>query len=128
RQSPIRHLPAGTPNSLNHDEWHKYIVGQRSCDRPTQSFLHPDDLERVKAVCSNRGGKVLKDNLCISRQQFTFVTVRSDKGTCGVRTVTKETKHLILACEQLENQCVPVHFKGNPTDLSFVSKEDSRLS
>ncbi|XP_013860146.1 angiogenin-2 [Austrofundulus limnaeus] len=109
-----RHLPSGAPNSLNPDEWRKYIQSVGKCDRPTQSFLHPEDLDRVKAVCSSSGGKVYRNNLCISRQPFTFVTVRSVHGTCGIKNVTKETKHLILACELLEDQCVPVHFEGNP--------------
>lgn len=108
-----RHIRSGTPNSLNQNEWETYIKNNGGCGRPTQSFLHPDELEKVKAVCTNKGGKVYKDNLCISDQLFTFVTVRSEPGTCGIRSVREETKHLILACEVLENQCVPVHFEGN---------------
>ncbi|GAA6220624.1 uncharacterized protein LOC121905359 [Lates japonicus] len=111
-----RHIRSGTPNSLNQNEWEKYIRNNGGCDRPTQSFLHPDELDRVKAVCTNRGGKVFKENLCISNNTFTFVTVRSEQGTCGIRSVRKEKKHLILACEVLDNQCLPVHFEGNPKD------------
>ncbi|XP_012721286.2 angiogenin [Fundulus heteroclitus] len=108
-----RHLPPGTPSSLNQNEWEKFIKSLGGCDRPTQSFLHPDELDKVRSVCSSQGGKQLKDNLCISKQPFTFVTVRSFQGTCGIKSITQETKHLILACEVLENQCVPVHFEGN---------------
>uniref|UniRef100_A0A1A8F8J8 Ribonuclease A-domain domain-containing protein n=2 Tax=Nothobranchius korthausae TaxID=1143690 RepID=A0A1A8F8J8_9TELE len=111
-----RHLPSGTPNTEDRAEWKKYIQSLGGCDRPTQSFLHPEDLEEVRSVCSSRG-KVLKDNLCISQQRFTFFTVRSELGTCGIKSIKKESKHLILACEVLENQCVPVHFEGNPEDL-----------
>ncbi|XP_008430969.1 ribonuclease pancreatic-like [Poecilia reticulata] len=111
-----RHLPKGTPTSLDQNQWEKFIKSLGGCDRPTQSFLHPDELEKVKSVCSSRGGKVLKDNLCISKQPFSFVTVRSIQGTCGIKSVTQENKHLILACEVLENQCVPVHFEGNFRD------------
>lgn len=112
----MRHLPKGTPTSLDQNQWEKFIKSLGGCDRPTQSFLHPDELEKVKSVCSSRGGKVLKDNLCISKQPFTFVTVRSIQGTCGIKSITQENKHLILACEVLENQCVPVHFEGNSKD------------
>ncbi|MEQ2190747.1 hypothetical protein XENOCAPTIV_007887 [Xenoophorus captivus] len=112
-----RHLPPGTPTSLDQNQWEKFIKSLGGCDRPTQSFLHPDELEKVQSVCTSRGGKMLKENLCISKQPFTFVTVRSTQGTCGIRSINKETKHLILGCEVLENQCVPVHFEGNPTDL-----------
>lgn len=112
-----RHIRDGTPQSLDQNEWAKYIRYNGGCDRPTQSFLDPDDLERVKDVCSSTGGKAFKDNLCISQEPFKFVTVRSERGTCGIRSITPETKHLILACEVLENQCLPVHFEGNPNNL-----------
>lgn len=111
-----RHIRDGTPNTLDQNEWEKYIRNNGGCDRPTQSFLSTNDLERVKAVCSTRGGKTYKENLCISQERFTFVTVRSEPGTCGIRSVKREDKHLILACEILDNQCVPVHFEGNPKD------------
>uniref|UniRef100_A0A3B3ZYN7 Uncharacterized protein n=1 Tax=Periophthalmus magnuspinnatus TaxID=409849 RepID=A0A3B3ZYN7_9GOBI len=99
-----RHIREGTPRSLDQNEWEKYIRDHGGCDRPTQSFLSPDDLERVKAVCSPKGGKVYEENLCISQEPFTFVTVRSEPGTCGIRRVTREKKHLILACEVLDNR------------------------
>ncbi|XP_034409561.1 uncharacterized protein LOC117745386 [Cyclopterus lumpus] len=111
-----RHVRSGTPASLDQNQWEKYIKSIGGCDRPTQSFLQPSDLDRVKAVCTDQGGAIHKDNLCISRQPFTFVTVRSAPGTCGIRSVRVETKHLILACEELSNKCLPVHFEGNPVD------------
>uniref|UniRef100_A0A3Q0RIK6 Si:dkey-237j11.3 n=1 Tax=Amphilophus citrinellus TaxID=61819 RepID=A0A3Q0RIK6_AMPCI len=113
-----RHVRPGTPTSLNQDDWWSYLKTIGDCSRPTQSFLDPKELDRVKAVCSNKGGKTYKDNLCISQQPFTFVTVRSVQGTCGIKSVRKETKHLILACELLDNECVPVHFEGNPSDVT----------
>lgn len=112
-----RHIRSGIPTSLDQNEWEKYIRNNGGCNRPTQSFLSPKDLDRVNDVCTNKGGKIHKENLCISLQSFTFVTVRSEPGTCGIRSVREETKHLILACEVLENQCRPVHFEGNPENL-----------
>lgn len=112
-----RHIRPGLPTSLDQNEWESYIRKNGGCDRPTQSFLQPAQLDRVKAVCTKEGGKVYEENLCISDRPFTFVTVRSEPGTCGIRSVREETKHLILACEVLENQCLPVHFEGNPKNL-----------
>lgn len=112
-----RHLPPGTPSSLDRSDWGKYLKTSGACKRPTQSFLHPQDQDRVISVCSNRGGRVYKDNLCISKEPFKFVTVRSEPDTCGIRSIQEESKHLILACEVLDNQCLPVHFEGNPGDL-----------
>ncbi|XP_070767934.1 uncharacterized protein [Enoplosus armatus] len=109
-----RHVRHGTPTSLDQNEWENYIKNNGGCVRPTQSFLDPKDLDRVRDVCTSRGGKAHMDNLCISKQPFTFVTVRSEMGTCSIRSIRQETKHLILACEVLSNQCLPVHFEGNP--------------
>ncbi|XP_056236967.1 uncharacterized protein LOC130172339 [Seriola aureovittata] len=113
-----RHIRSGTPTSLDQNQWEDYIKKNGGCERPTQSFLQPKDLERVKAVCTNSGGKRYKENLCISDQPFKFVTVRSVLGTCGIKSVREETKHLILACEVLENQCLPIHFEGNPDNVT----------
>lgn len=112
-----RHIPPGTPTSLDQMEWKSYIKNKTGCGRPTQSFLNPKDLDRVREVCTNKGGETYKENLCISRQSFTFVTVRSEPGTCGIRSIQKESKHLILACEVLGSNCLPVHFEGNPENL-----------
>lgn len=119
-----RHLPAGTPTSLDWEDWKNYIKDKTGCGRPTQSFLNPGDLDRVREVCTGKGGKTYKDNLCISDRAFTFVTVRSEPGTCGIKSVREETKHLILACEMLGDDCLPVHFEGNPEDLKpgYTSK------
>lgn len=109
-----RHILFGTPTSLDQNEWKNFIKDQTGCGRPTQSFLKPKDLEKVRNVCTTMGGKMHKENLCISQQAFTFVTVRSEPGTCGIKSVREETKHLILACEMLGSECLPVHFEGNP--------------
>uniref|UniRef100_A0A3B4TT17 Si:dkey-237j11.3 n=1 Tax=Seriola dumerili TaxID=41447 RepID=A0A3B4TT17_SERDU len=93
-----RHIRSGTPTSLDQNQWENYIRNNGGCERPTQSFLQPKDLERVKAVCTNSGGKRYKENLCISDQPFKFVTVRSVQGTCGIKSVREESKHLILKC------------------------------
>ncbi|KAK5862241.1 hypothetical protein PBY51_017656 [Eleginops maclovinus] len=112
-----RHIRSGTPTTLDQNQWMNYIRNNGGCSRPTQSFLHPNDLDKVKAVCTPKGGAVYKDNLCISWQPFTFITVRSEQGTCGIKSIREETKHLILGCDKLSNQCLPVHFEGNPDNI-----------
>ncbi|CAB1445924.1 unnamed protein product [Pleuronectes platessa] len=92
-----RHIRAGLPNTLDQNEWERYIKNNGGCDRPTQSFLHPADLDRVKAVCTKAGGKTFKENLCISNQPFTFVTVRSQQGTCGIRNIQSEKVCWVMA-------------------------------
>ncbi|TKS82115.1 hypothetical protein D9C73_016224 [Collichthys lucidus] len=108
-----RHICSVTQNPVNISNC---IRNNGNCDRPTQSFLQPKDVDKVKGVCTSEGGVIYKENLCISRQSFTFVTVRIDTSTCSIKSVQNETKHLILACDRLDNQCLPVHFEGNPNN------------
>lgn len=112
-----RHLTADQPDSLDQNQWQRFIEKHRLCHRPTQSFLRPEDKHQVLDVCSSTGGRVLRDNLCISGQKFSFITVRLDTHHCLISSVIKETKHLILACDDISNVCRPVHFQGNPGDL-----------
>uniref|UniRef100_A0A8C7YNH1 Si:dkey-237j11.3 n=1 Tax=Oryzias sinensis TaxID=183150 RepID=A0A8C7YNH1_9TELE len=107
------HIPPNSPATRDRIVWERFIWRRRLCHRPIQSFLHPDDKNRVKAVCTARGGKVYWRNLCISRRRFTFYTVRYRLGTCRVQHVKREEKHLILACDKLDNRCLPVHFERN---------------
>uniref|UniRef100_A0A3P8S0T8 Uncharacterized protein n=1 Tax=Amphiprion percula TaxID=161767 RepID=A0A3P8S0T8_AMPPE len=119
--------PEGLALSLCSNSSQRCSMGLRSglCAGQSSSST-PDSVIHVfmdLALCTGAhgGGQVYRENLCISRQPFTFVTVRSQPGTCSIRSVKAETKHLILACEVLENQCLPVHFEGNPEDLRFFS-------
>ncbi|KAG8009710.1 hypothetical protein GBF38_004881 [Nibea albiflora] len=112
-----RHIRSDIPNSLDRKVWENYIERDKNCSRPTQSFLQQNDQRRVKDVCTAKGGVIHRGNLCLSRQPFTFVTVKIDKSTCSIEDVREETKHLILACDRLDNQCLPVHFEGNPENL-----------
>ncbi|KTF78948.1 hypothetical protein cypCar_00024148 [Cyprinus carpio] len=54
-------------------------------------------------MCVHGRGKTLSGNLCISKEEFAFVPVRIDvaEGACGIRNIRNETKHIILACEQI---------------------------
>lgn len=112
-----RHLPSGAPTSSDYNAWEKYLRSQGGCSRPTQSFIQPSEEKKVDAVCSSSGGKAYKENMCISAQPFSFTTVRLEPGTCGIKSISNERKHLILACDVLDNQCLPVHFEGNPYDI-----------
>lgn len=114
-----RHLPSGAPTSSDDKTaWEKFLRSQDGCSRPTQSFIQPSERNKVDAVCSSNGGKAYKENMCISSQLFSFTTVRLEPGTCGIKSINREKKHLILACDILDNQCLPVHFEGNPQNIT----------
>lgn len=115
-----RHMPDGVPKSWDQNIWNALLRQIKTCGRPTQSFFHESDRERVNAVCTKAGGKQHTDNLCISKEKFSFVTVRVNvnEGLCGIRSLRNETKHIILGCDEVENACRPVHFEGNPNSLT----------
>lgn len=108
-----RHNPSGSPTTLDKKQWQEFIEKQKLCGRPIQSFIRHEEHDKLIAVCSATGGKVYDKNLCISKEMFSFVTVTANETSCEVKEVTKEEKHLILACDKVDNKCVPVHFKPN---------------
>ncbi|KAL6489583.1 hypothetical protein MHYP_G00033240 [Metynnis hypsauchen] len=113
-----RHLPEGVPvNTMDQNIWGVLLRHIKTCGRPTQSFFHVSQRERVERVCTKSGGKALSGNLCISKEPFNFVTVRlnMDEGLCGIKSIRNETKHIILGCDEIGDACQPVHFEGNPT-------------
>ncbi|XP_063054263.1 uncharacterized protein LOC134448522 [Engraulis encrasicolus] len=113
-----RHILEGAPSMDDQNAWEALLRSKQFCYRPTQSFLPESERRRVEAVCSPEGGKAFEGNMCISKQPFTFVTVRVEHGTCGIKRIERQTRHLILACERLQNVCQPVHFEGNPLNLT----------
>ncbi|RXN25621.1 sister chromatid cohesion DCC1 [Labeo rohita] len=111
-----RHIPDDVPRTWDNNAWETFLRKIKTCDRPTQSFFRASEKQRVENVCTKAGGKTLSGNLCISKEKFSFVTVRVNvnEGACGIRNINNETKHIILACEQIGDVCQPVHFEGNP--------------
>ncbi|KAL1259255.1 hypothetical protein QQF64_009832 [Cirrhinus molitorella] len=111
-----RHIPEEVPKTWDNNAWESFLRKIKTCGRPTQSFFRASEKQRVENVCTNAGGKTLSGNLCISKEKFSFVTVRveTSEGACGIRNIRNETKHIILACEQIGDACQPVHFEGNP--------------
>lgn len=110
------HVHSGTPETLDQNKWQAFIKKIGTCNRTTQSFIPFDRKEQVNNVCSPSGGKAYDRNLCISKQTFFFTTVSLDNN-CVVKRVINERKHLILACNNVDNLCRPVHFEANPNDV-----------
>lgn len=110
------HAPPGSPTTNDQNSWQEFIRDKKLCNRPIQSFIPNEERARLIAVCSAAGGKVYNRNLCISKEDFTFFTVTVDK-KCVVTSVKQETKRLILACDKVDNKCVPVHFEANAKNV-----------
>lgn len=111
-----RHIPDGVPKTWDQNAWETFLRKIQMCGRRTQSFFRANEKQRVENVCTMAGGKTMAGNLCISKEKFSFVTVRIDAtdGACGIRSMRNESKHIILACEEIGDACQPVHFEGNP--------------
>ncbi|XP_062394073.1 uncharacterized protein LOC134082403 [Sardina pilchardus] len=112
-----RHIMEGAPSADDQNAWENLLRNMKFCNRPTQSFLPESERRRVEAVCSPAGGKAFRGNMCISKEPFSFITVRVEPDTCGIKRIVHERKHLILSCDKVQNACQPVHFEGNPQSL-----------
>ncbi|CAL8299383.1 unnamed protein product [Lota lota] len=117
----MKHVPAATPRTLGVTEGKKNLKKKVNFKR---SFLNHNDLEEVLQVCSDEGGlryttnqkpgkKTKMTNLCISTKPFNYVTVHYNQSNENPYTIVDEHKHLILACDKVGNQCLPVHFEPN---------------
>lgn len=54
-----------------------------------------------------------KDNLCISKKTFSFITVNIDSKKKIVKSVKRQKQHVVLACDKFKNKCLPDHFQAN---------------
>ncbi|XP_078143213.1 uncharacterized protein LOC144541922 [Centroberyx gerrardi] len=112
-----RHLSSDTPDNLNYNDWEAYLKRQTDCDRSLQSFLSPPDRDKVEDVCTPTAGKQQRENYCISKNKFTFISVQSELSTCIVKNVTRVTQHIILACDMVHNVCRPTQLEENKGHL-----------
>lgn len=113
------HLREDIPNDLNKTKWQKFITSVNTWNRRKQSFFPYDESKSVLSVCTS-GGKIYNNNLCISKKPISFYTVEiSGK---KVKNVIYQTKHVILACDKISNQCLPDHFQANTKN----NKPDTR--
>ncbi|RXN37631.1 Carbonic anhydrase 14 [Labeo rohita] len=108
-----RHILAYDFNTSSRHAWAAYLTRQCLCGRaPLQSFLHKNEQNSIVSICNGRG---VRDtgNKCISEGSFNVYTVRSSlegNGECEVHLRT-DRSHVIVACEVVENRCVPVHYE-----------------
>lgn len=100
--------------STNKTEWTGYITKMGlNCRALVQSFFQKSDENAVKAIC-NGGGHVYTNNLCVSTQQFDVFHVRSGEDQNGnfVVVSVKRLRHVVVvACDTIANECLPVHFE-----------------
>ncbi|GAA6087684.1 uncharacterized protein LOC113644163 [Tachysurus ichikawai] len=110
-----KHVRSDAPETLDQNQWQAFIRQVGMCNRPVQSFIPYALKQQVDNVCSPSGGKTYMYNLCVSKQEFNFITVYVDNN-CVVTRVMPEKKYLLLACDEIEHYCRPVHFQINPNN------------
>ncbi|KAL2079153.1 hypothetical protein ACEWY4_024897 [Coilia grayii] len=93
-------------------EWGKYLDKKNLCGRvPVQSFFEGASEGLVKAICKGQGF-VYKQNLCVSQKTLTVFHVSSQLAKpCKVTEVESKEEKVILACDAVANQCLPVHYE-----------------
>ncbi|KAJ8287900.1 hypothetical protein COCON_G00005590 [Conger conger] len=113
-----RHVHSVPPERDEMDAWTAFLKNNNFCNRPVQSFFPYDDMRRVVDVCARTGGKIHLRNLCISKGNFSFITLTVQNETCAIKRIERESKHIILACEEIKNTCQPVHYQKNPENYA----------
>lgn len=112
-----RHVHSGAPESEDKDAWTAFLKNNSFCNRPVQSFFPYRDMRRINDVCAPSGGKIHRNNLCISKGSFSFITLTVQNETCLIKSILRESKHIILACEVIKKTCEPVHYQKNPQNV-----------
>lgn len=129
-----RHILSRQFNTRQTSAWADYLTGTHLCGRTTlQSFLHKNDNESIIRICNGRG---VRDtgNRCISRRTFTVYIVESfmRNGRCEVNRLHNAEYYVVVSCEVIANQCLPVHYvrqsNGRPSRSGQICRPQSEVS
>lgn len=104
-----RHILNTEMSCLDQNRWTEYLTNNGLLGRtPVQSFFKKKDEEAVRAIC-NGEGRVYKNNLYISDKEFEVCHVTTDQN--GTVHVELKTQCVIVACNRIGDECVPVHYE-----------------
>lgn len=114
-----RHILQDDFDTNSIEAWAKYLTTKNLCGRTKtkpQSFLCRSDTNSIIGICNNRG-TIKEKNLCISDEKFNVFIVQSSviKGKCEV-SLSKGQYYVIVACDVINNRCLPVHYDGQNKD------------
>ena len=92
--------------------FYSYLSEKNLCRRPSQTFMEERKYKNVRRICNGRGRQLPpgRSNLCISdsRIRVYHVYVGED---CEVVQLETYRQYVIVACDIVENQCLPVHYE-----------------
>ncbi len=123
-----KHILQDVFNTNSEPDWVNYLTKKGLCGRTAkQSFLRSADSNKIKDICNGQGTKV-ENNLCISQNKFDVYIVESsnDKGKCKVTRYPNKQYYVTVACDNVDNQCLPVHYQTQtetePTSRGTICK------
>ncbi|KAM7377085.1 hypothetical protein PAMA_013729 [Pampus argenteus] len=115
-----KHILKKEFNTALPEEWKTYLEEQKLCNRPRQSFIRKEDEQKALQICQGSGWNV-KDNLCVSDSSMKVYELEVEvENDCKVKLLdTKGTdnKYVTVACDKIENKCVPVHYETADLEL-----------
>ncbi|XP_078147694.1 uncharacterized protein LOC144543518 [Centroberyx gerrardi] len=94
--------------------WTSYLKKKNLCRRtPLQTFIDKRQQESVLEICRSSGTRY-EGNKCISTRRMPVYVVRVDTSSlsCTIKSLTKRSQYVTVACDAIENLCLPVHFEG----------------
>ncbi|KAA8582652.1 hypothetical protein FQN60_006323 [Etheostoma spectabile] len=118
-----RHIVNNNFNRNSKSDWQMYIRNSGLCGRFYQSFFEPGYLGSIMQICQGYGHQLINPrvgNLCISPNTMPFYYVVIDNN-CVVQSLASYRNHVVVACDKLVNQCLPVHFERYTGQMPDVS-------
>lgn len=116
-----KHILPSNFNTRSQSAWESYITRKGLCGRARQqSFLRKNDEDRVKGICHERGIRY-SGNKCISTSSLRVYIVKSyydSNRKCKVR-FWSERYYVVVACDVVGNQCLPVHYQTQTTSRPY---------
>uniref|UniRef100_A0A3B4X123 Ribonuclease A-domain domain-containing protein n=1 Tax=Seriola lalandi dorsalis TaxID=1841481 RepID=A0A3B4X123_SERLL len=105
--------PAATRGPLNCN-FSLNTFGKGLCGRTQVQTFIDAGVGAVQQICGWSGRRLQghSGNLCISTSCMRLYDVRSSHN-CRCIRVRKYQKQVIVACDKVYNQCLPVHFERN---------------
>ncbi|ROL43139.1 hypothetical protein DPX16_1777 [Anabarilius grahami] len=112
-----KHILQSNFDTNSRSAWERYLTRNGLCGRaPQQSFLRKNNEDRVKGICHERGVRY-SGNMCISKSSLKVYIVRShyDSNRKCRAHVRSRYYYVVVACDVVVNQCLPVHYQTQTT-------------
>ncbi|KAI4891553.1 hypothetical protein NFI96_034004, partial [Prochilodus magdalenae] len=107
------------------EKWEDYLKNtifnnKPLCERETpnnlQTFFECSSESEVKKICNGEGYEKAggDGDLCISENTFKvyMVKIKMENNQCKVDNIKSDNLYVVVDCENVDNQCLPVHFHG----------------